>query len=164
MKKVLVIIIMLLVLTGCSNESENEVLEENPFELDVSFGHYKAEEIYYKYNHYYAGMFYDENQALTMAIVEGAPDYVLASVEQSGLKIKLVQHSEAKLESIEKILLSRMKEFEIKSIGISQKDNWIRITVGTEVIISETLNQYVLEGIINVIYTDSEYTITPSYD
>ncbi len=164
MKKVFVIIIMILVLTGCSKESENEVLEDNPFELDVSFPHYKAEEVYYKYNHYYAGIFYDENHALTMAIVEGAPDYVLASVEQSGLKIKLVQHSEAKLESIKKILLSRMKEFEIKSIGISQKNNWIEITVRTEVILSEVLNQYVKEGIIHVVYSDLVITNTTTYD
>lgn len=164
MRKLLTILLLSLCLISCSNEDDEQLesesyIYESPYVKGYNFPVGVINRVYYNYHDIFAGVYLIDG-SYNINITEGAPESILAELTQNSLVTHhIVEFSFAELWTIRELITVTIIDLEgFSSIGISEMDNTIKLTLITGTVIPESFDHYVEIGILTINYTDSHAT------
>ena len=164
MKKLLIMLMFVFSLVAC-NQDENvqenieETIYESPYARDSSFLIPLINEVYFDYNDVFAGVYLVDG-LYHLNITDEAPNTLISKLENSGLVTHhIVSHSYGKLWTVKEIVTSYVGNIEgISSIGISEKDNTVSLTLITDTVIPTAFYHYIEIGILTIDFQDDYAT------
>ena len=164
MKRLLMVLLLVFSLVACDN-AENDQVEvekntyESPYVKDYKFLVPIINEIYYNYHDVFAGV-YLVNGSHHINITEDAPENLIVRLEQSSLvKHHIVKYSFAELWTIKEMVLDLIVDTDgFSSLGISEIDNTVSLTLITDTVVPTTFNHYIEMDILTIKYGDTYAT------
>ncbi len=163
MKKIYFLIILCLLvfsLVACEQDENKQInneeyIYESPYAKSYDFPAQVMNEVYYNYHDVFAGVYLIEG-AYHINITEDAPEILIAELHQNSLVTHhIVDHSFAELWTVKEIVTSYIIDKEgFNSIGISEMDNTVNLTLRTDTEIPEFMNHYIEIGILTIDFSD----------
>ncbi len=116
-------------------------------------------EIFYNYHNVYAGVYLVDG-AYNINVTEDVPTSIIDKLEATSLVTHhIVKYSLSELWTIKEIIFDTVLDMDgFRGMGISERDNTIKLTLGTDTSIPVAFEYYVEIGILTIDYTDG-YTV-----
>lgn len=147
MKKVFILLLMIVLLSGCVNNDEQVDEGEHKIEIFES-GNIYVSHFYTKYSPFFGGVYLDEG-SLVVCVKDGVPDEGIAILQNSGdLTIKFVTFSYSELNEVHDIITAHMERLGIYSSGISHSENRVDVGVPEDWEQPPSLDYYIEIGLI----------------
>ncbi len=175
MKRLFMVLLLVFSLAACGN-SENVIFQngedtgdykvlgegntyESSYVKNYSFSIPIMNEIYYRYNEVFAGVYLVDG-VYNINITENAPQILITKLEQSSVSYHIVEFSFADMWTVNEMVLDRLINMNMRDwgMGVSEKDNTVKLTLKTGTIVPESFNHYIEIGILTIDFTDLTVT------